>query len=81
MLENVRFLAGYRRDWLFDQGVLEQLRAMDLDGATLGTAFRALPTLPPASVRSAVLHLLWQQHVQVDLSCPLSLGHVLRRAQ
>lgn len=28
-LENVRFLAGYRRGWLFDQGVLEQLRAID----------------------------------------------------
>lgn len=80
-LENVRFLAGYRRAWLFDQGVLEQLRAMDLDGATLGAAFRVLPKLPNALVRSAMLHLLWQQYFQVDLPRPLSLGHVLRRAQ
>lgn len=31
-LENVRFLAGYRRDWLFDRGLLARLRATDLDG-------------------------------------------------
>jgi hypothetical protein len=80
-LENVRFLAGYRRDWLFDRCVLEQLRATDLDGATLGAAFRTLPKLPDTVVRSSVLHLLWQQYLQVDLTRPLSLGHVLRRAQ
>ena len=32
-LENVRFLAGYRRDWLFDDELLDELRAMDLVGA------------------------------------------------
>lgn len=79
-LENVRFLAGYRRGWLFDQGVLEQLRTKDLDGLTLGTALGVLPSAPDALVRSAVLHLLWQQHWQVDLACPLSVSHVLRRA-
>ncbi|MGW1678811.1 hypothetical protein [Saccharopolyspora sp. NPDC002376] len=34
-LENVRFLAGYRRDWLFDLGLLEELYAADLDGIPL----------------------------------------------
>lgn len=68
----MRFLAGYRRGWLFDQGVLEQLRAIDLDGV--------LPTMPDALVRSAVLHLLWRQYWRVDLTRPLSPGHVLRRA-
>ncbi len=34
-LENVRFLAGYRRNWLFDPGLLARLRAADLDGASL----------------------------------------------
>ena len=28
-LENVRFLAGYRRDWLFDDELLDELRATD----------------------------------------------------
>jgi hypothetical protein len=59
--------------------VLEQLRAMDLDGATLGAAFRVLPALPDAVVRSAVLHSVWRQHWRVDLARPLSLGHVMRR--
>jgi hypothetical protein len=31
-LSNVRFLAGYRRDWLFDRDLLEELRTTDLDG-------------------------------------------------
>jgi hypothetical protein len=35
-LTNIRFLAGYRRDWLFDQGLLEELRKADLAAATLG---------------------------------------------
>lgn len=79
-LENVRFLAGYRRKCLFDLGVLEQLRTIDLDGVTLGAALERLPNVPDALVRSAVLHLLWQQHWRVDLTRPLSLRHVLRRA-
>lgn len=77
-LENVRFLAGYRRDWLFDRELLAELRVADLDGATLDAACRSRPQRPPAVVRSAVLHLLWQQHFTVDLSRPLSGGCVLR---
>lgn len=79
-LENVRFLAGYRRSWLFDQDVLDRLRAIDLDGAVLGAALGALPKVPDALAHSAVLHLLWQQYWQVDLTRPLCRGHVLRRA-
>ena len=79
-LENVRFLAGYRRDWLFDQDVLAELRAADLDGATLGQAFRSLPRNPEPLVRSAILHLLWQHHLVIDLTRPLSPASVLGRA-
>lgn len=78
-LENVRFLAGYRRDWLFDHDLVAELRSADLDGATLAAACRSLPDRPAAMVRSAVLHLLWQQHFRVDLTRPLSGAHVLRR--
>lgn len=35
-LENIRFLAGYRRDWLFSPEVLEELRDVDLDGVVWG---------------------------------------------
>lgn len=76
-LSNVRFLAGYRRDWLFDDGVLADLRSVDLHGAPLGDAARCLPDRPEAVVRSAVLHLLWRQHFTIDLGKPLSSRSVL----
>lgn len=79
-LENVRFLAGYRRDWLFDPVLLESLRSMDLDGRPLGEVFRLLPELPRPLVKSAVLHLLWSGHVTTDLDRPLSTGNMLRLA-
>jgi hypothetical protein len=78
-LDTVRFLAGYRRDWLFDRHLVGELRAADLDGATLGEAFRSLPERPEPLVRAALLHLLWTQDFAVDLTRPLSASHVLRR--
>ncbi|WP_256260217.1 TnsA-like heteromeric transposase endonuclease subunit [Streptomyces atratus] len=80
VLENIRFLAGYRRDWLFDPDLIGALRATDLDGMLLGDAFRLLPGCPRPLVKSAVLHLLWSGHVTTVLDRPLSAGHVLRRA-
>ena len=80
-LASVRFLAGYRRDWLFDAGLLDEVRARDLDGVTLGAACRCLPARPVPLVRAAVLHLLWQQELVTDLGRPLSAVHVLRRAR
>jgi hypothetical protein len=77
-LENVRFLAGYRRDWLFDPGLLAKLRMADLDGATLGEASGCLDGWPGPLVRAAVLHLLWAGHFTTDLDRPLSRSHVLR---
>lgn len=77
-LENVRFLAGYRRDWLFDPGLLARLRATDLDGASLGEAFGCLPGWPEPLVRAVVLHLVWAGHLTVDLDRPLSGSHRLR---
>ncbi|WAX78338.1 TnsA-like heteromeric transposase endonuclease subunit [Streptomyces sp. KMM 9044] len=78
-LENLRFLAGYRRDWLFDEDLLAEIRAADLYGATLGDAFRAFPWHPDWRVRAAVLRLLWCQHFVTDLTEPLSERHVLRQ--
>ncbi|MFJ5308034.1 TnsA-like heteromeric transposase endonuclease subunit [Streptomyces sp. NPDC088350] len=45
-LANLRFLAGYRRDRLFDEDLLAEIRAADLDGATLGDALHAFPRHP-----------------------------------
>jgi hypothetical protein len=79
-LENVRFLAGYRRTWLFDPDLVGRLRETDLDGALLTEAFRCLQQYPRDLVRSTVLHLLWRQQLHTDLSRPLSGAHILRRA-
>lgn len=80
VLENIRFLAGYRRDWLFAPDMVGALMAEDLDGMLLGNAFRLLPGCPSPLVKSAVLHLLWSGQVTTALDRPLSVGHVLRRA-
>lgn len=79
-LENVRFLAGYRRDWLFDPRLLDALRNADLDGMPLGAVMESLSGWPPPLVRSGLLHLLWRQVFVPDLCRPLSPAHVLRRA-
>jgi hypothetical protein len=78
-LENVRFLAGYRRDRLFRPDLLAQLREKNLDGSPFGDALRCLPGEPIYHVRSSVLHLLWRQELLIDLSEPLSGRTELRR--
>ncbi|MFJ7591513.1 TnsA-like heteromeric transposase endonuclease subunit [Streptomyces sp. NPDC097617] len=79
-LENIRFLTGYRRDWLFCSKVLDELRQADLDGVLLGDVVRWLPTRPEPYVRAAVHHLIWTHDLRADLSRPLSSSTVLRRA-
>jgi hypothetical protein len=76
-IENLRFLAGYRRDWLFDPGLLAALRAADLHGASLGDAFSCQPQWPTPLVHSAVFHLIWSGHFAVDLDRRLSASHRL----
>jgi hypothetical protein len=77
-LENIRFLAGYRRDGLFDVDLLNHVRARGLDGVSLGDAFACLPDEPPDLVKAAVLHLLWRRELHADLSVPLGRGTLLR---
>lgn len=79
-LENVRFLAGYRRNWLFRSELLDELRGSDLDGVALGEAVHLLPDWPALLVRAALHHLLWTRDLVTDLSRPLSSHLVLRRA-
>jgi len=76
-LSNLRFLAGFRRDWLFDCRLLDALCASEIQGMPLGEACRSLPDWPEPLVRSAVFHLLWTQRFTVDLMRPLSAAHVL----
>ncbi|WP_405881127.1 TnsA-like heteromeric transposase endonuclease subunit [Streptomyces sp. NBC_01136] len=77
-LENIRFLAGYRRDWLFSPGLLDELLGADLDGVLLGQVPRRLPGRPEPHVRSAVHHLLRTGRLVTRLDQPLSPSRVLR---
>jgi hypothetical protein len=79
-LENLRFLAGYRRPWLFDVALLDRVRAADVEGRTFGEAVRRLDDCDPAAARAAVLHLLWRGELKTDLSTPLSDRHQLTRS-
>ncbi|MFF7192514.1 TnsA-like heteromeric transposase endonuclease subunit [Streptomyces sp. NPDC008079] len=79
-LENVRFLAGYRRKWLFSPELLDELRSSDLNGVALGEAVHLLPDWPALHVRAALHHLLWTGDLVADLGQPLSSHLVLRRA-
>jgi hypothetical protein len=78
-LENLRFLAGYRRAWLFDAALLDQVRGADVDGRTFGEVVRGLDDCDPAVARATVLHLLWLGELKADLSTPLSDRHQLAR--
>jgi hypothetical protein len=78
-LENLRFLAGYRRPWLFDAALLDEVRGADVEGRTFGEVLRGLPGCGPAAARAGVLHLLWRGELKTDLSTPLSDRHQLVR--
>jgi hypothetical protein len=79
-LENIRFLAGYSRDWLFSLELLDELRCAEIDGVPLGQAMCCLPNRPEPQVRSAIHHLFWTRHLVTDLDQPLSISRVLTRA-
>lgn len=78
-LANVRFLAGYRRDWLMNQEILAVLRAQPraFAGSTIAEAETALAQFPKQFVRPALLNLLWRHEYEVDISGPLRPSSVL----
>ncbi|MEU9641567.1 MULTISPECIES: TnsA-like heteromeric transposase endonuclease subunit [unclassified Streptomyces] len=77
-LENIRFLAGYRRPWLFDPSLLDELHRVSLDGVPLRLAPSRLPNRPEPQVRAAVHHLLWSHDLFTDLTAPLCPSSLLR---
>jgi hypothetical protein len=79
-LENLRFLAGYRRPWLFDAALLDEVRDADVEGRMFGEVVRGLAACDPATARAAVLHLLWRGELKTDLSTPLNDRHELGRS-
>lgn len=77
VLENIRFLAGFRRRNLFAADLLGELESEDLVGRTLGEAFVLLPHRAPQFVRAALLSLLWRQRYTVDLDRPLCSATII----
>ena len=76
LLDNVRFLAGYRRAQSVNEPALRALRATQFDNVTFGDAVRNVNGAEPL-VRAALFHMLWTQEVSTDLSKILSSQSIL----
>jgi hypothetical protein len=80
LLENVRFLAGFRRSELFDTELLTAAAEV-APGRTVSEAEALLAARWPAVlVRPAVLHLLWSGRLLTDVSWPLNADSRLEAA-
>jgi hypothetical protein len=69
---NVRFLAGYRRDWLFSFDVLAEIRS----AAACEPQQRICDVIdsisrPKAIALAGLMHLLWRHELRVDLTTAL----------
>ncbi|BCO38939.1 hypothetical protein MINTM001_00780 [Mycobacterium paraintracellulare] len=78
-LGNVRFLAGYRRDWLINQSALDEIRCRlgRFVGMAIADAEQTIRGYPWPLVRPALMHLLWRHECRVDLEVPLRPSSVL----
>jgi len=78
-IANVRFLAGYRREWLVNQDVVAQFRCLrdDLVGKSIAEAEAFIRGYPRPLVRPALLSLLWRREFEVNLEVPLARFTVL----
>lgn len=74
-LENVRFLAGYRRAGLVDGDLVAPVLNAAVRPTTIGNLERAVDAPGRRGlVRPVVLYLLWCGALAADLSAPLGLG-------
>lgn len=78
-LGNIRFLAGFRNPRSFDGTLVESIRQHELAGRTLSEALSIDFSTPPALVRSAVFHVIWNQHLTIDLAEPLTRSTLLTK--
>jgi hypothetical protein len=80
VLDNVRFLAAYRRPGVVADQAVEQAWTMVRDGEQLAVAeWRLAAGRPPHTARPALLALLWSGRLATDLTRPLSGASILRR--
>lgn len=78
-LQNIRFLAGFRRPYVFDPSLLAVLRSINPAGASIGGIVGALSDWPLPLARAALFHLLWSQEWAVDVCRPLRSSSTLTR--
>lgn len=78
LVENVRFLSGYRRAESISQPCLRALRALNVDGMEFRDIRRSIPH-PKPLVHAAMLHMLWTQEFTANLTEVLEPKTVLRR--
>ncbi len=72
LVENVRFLAGYRRPEVIDQDIVKEVVQVAKKHDSIGAVERALSDRFPAElVRPAVLHLVWSGALSCELDHPL----------
>lgn len=77
---NVRFLAGYRRGWLFDGDHLSAVRSVLRTGETLTIGeIVAEARLPRQHALAALFHLLWRQELVVDMSRKIESTSTVQR--
>jgi hypothetical protein len=76
---NVRFLAGYRREWLINQEILADIRSQRgrFAGMSIAEAETSLSGCPKQLVRPALLHLVWSNEYSVAPDEPLRPPTVL----
>ncbi|WP_395292267.1 TnsA-like heteromeric transposase endonuclease subunit [Kitasatospora hibisci] len=81
LVENVRFLAGYRRPEVIDQDAVGQAAQVARTHRSIAAIERALASRFSSDlVRPAVLHLLWSGALTCDLNRPLGAWSGVRLA-
>lgn len=77
LMENVRFLAGYRRSRYINTDALKELRSVNLNNVSFGDVLRQVTHTPAPLARSALLHMLWSHEVSTDLNAVLTDRSIL----
>lgn len=82
VLDNVRFLAGYRRASTISTELIATVLEVAADQCSIRSVERVLSgQYPSLVVRPVVLHLLWSGLLWADLTCPLSADTLLKRGE
>jgi hypothetical protein len=78
LLENVSFLAGYRRGAVIDGRLVPAVVSAVGEESSILEVERSVSGVHPALVRPVVLHLLWSGELVTDLERPVSGASVVR---